>query len=379
MDDRIGLAGQEEKLRDKFLRLMGKGDLNLALWKAASIGNDTLVEEYCARGAAVNWKNPKYFSYSPLHAASQKGHYKVVYVLIQRGADVNVRAASNESPLHEATHEGHQLIVLLLVLHGAKLSNETNYRMTPIDFAKQNRFLEGVLSLSHEFKSQQAQVEDLRGVLAKQVIQSCCFEVQAKRYTERLDKTVPSLDVAKRSSCKQVQEESKVDHLKSVKELQLELKDVLRLSDTKKRMYAKNIAELQKQITYLEEELAFVKQKLEKSYTENTRIEAFIDESVRSVAHKNALTWSQNESHHASAQTIKWRTLKSRLKDAEDRAYRATLHVERTEKMLKHRDDYVKALELRLSEFCKSENSALQLVGKTRNHVPLTRSVGKTR
>ena len=49
--------------------------------------------------------------FSPLHWACKEGHAKIVELLIQRGARINVTNRGDDTPLHLAAAHGHREIV----------------------------------------------------------------------------------------------------------------------------------------------------------------------------------------------------------------------------------------------------------------------------
>ena len=58
---------------------------------------------------------------TPLHFAATNGHVSMVKLLVERGADVNVKSQWGQTPLHYAAGEGHVAMVKLLVELGAEV------------------------------------------------------------------------------------------------------------------------------------------------------------------------------------------------------------------------------------------------------------------
>ncbi|XP_064651770.1 oxysterol-binding protein-related protein 1-like [Lineus longissimus] len=79
--------------------------------------NDTSVADVNCRG---NNKSNK--GWTPLHLASYFGHYDVVKVLTNHGADVNVINDSGDTPLHKAAYTARVELVTLLLQHDADVS-----------------------------------------------------------------------------------------------------------------------------------------------------------------------------------------------------------------------------------------------------------------
>jgi hypothetical protein len=88
-----------------------------------------------------------------LHVASSKGHAEVVYLLLQRNADVNIRDNTDDwkwTPLHFASGDGHAKVVALLLDHGADINAQSTRHSTPLKFASCYGHLEVVrLLLAH--------------------------------------------------------------------------------------------------------------------------------------------------------------------------------------------------------------------------------------
>ena len=87
---------------------------------AALAGHSDFVALLLDRGADINIRNKG--GLTALHAAAYGGHVDVVELLIERDAAVN---ESNNfyhmSPLHAAAEEGHKEVVELLVAKGADI------------------------------------------------------------------------------------------------------------------------------------------------------------------------------------------------------------------------------------------------------------------
>ena len=48
--------------------------------------------------------------WTPLHEACNRGHYKIVRVLLKAGADVNAKGLEGDTPLHDAASNGHMKV-----------------------------------------------------------------------------------------------------------------------------------------------------------------------------------------------------------------------------------------------------------------------------
>jgi len=78
-----------------------------------------------------------FFFRTPLHRAAASSNAKLVQLLIDAGADVNVQNTVGATPLHVAVTEADETcleIVELLLYNGASLSRRTIDHKKPIDF-----------------------------------------------------------------------------------------------------------------------------------------------------------------------------------------------------------------------------------------------------
>ena len=92
------------------------------------------------KGANVNVKDAD--GDTPLKSAAYAGHKEIVELLIAYGADVNLkhslpsdRTLEADTPLHEATGENHKEIVELLIANGADVNARNDFGSTPLDYA----------------------------------------------------------------------------------------------------------------------------------------------------------------------------------------------------------------------------------------------------
>ena len=77
------------------------------------------------RNINVNMKDD-WTGWTPLNWAALKGHVEIARLLLQNGAEVNVRDSLDRTPLHYAALFGHVDILHLLVENGADLEAQNN-------------------------------------------------------------------------------------------------------------------------------------------------------------------------------------------------------------------------------------------------------------
>jgi ankyrin repeat protein len=114
---------------------------------AAFIGDLEAMKQGLAGGADPNTKDPQSGS-TLLATAALMGHTEVVALLLEHGADVNVRSKDGGTALHAAAFLGRAETVKLLLDKGADSSLRSNIGGTAIDGAKMNWLItKGILGM----------------------------------------------------------------------------------------------------------------------------------------------------------------------------------------------------------------------------------------
>jgi len=106
-----------------------------ALIEAASHGHMEIVKLLVDRGADVNMKGEAW--YGPLHAASAGGYVEIVELLLDHGADVNI--FHHDKPLHYAAKNGHIRVAEILLARGANVNARGMDESTPLGSAVAHR------------------------------------------------------------------------------------------------------------------------------------------------------------------------------------------------------------------------------------------------
>jgi len=107
------------------------------LIEAADNGHLNVVKLLIEKGADVNLKGEAW--YGPLHAAAAKGHIEVVKILLENGADVNI--FHQNKPLHYAAMNGHIEVARILLAHGADINAKGTDEAAPLHTAVSNNRL----------------------------------------------------------------------------------------------------------------------------------------------------------------------------------------------------------------------------------------------
>ncbi|XP_019620043.1 PREDICTED: ankyrin repeat domain-containing protein 17-like [Branchiostoma belcheri] len=102
------------------------------LMEAASGGYAEVGRVLLDKGADVNAAPVPSSRDTALTIAADKGHYKFCELLIQRGAQIDVRNKKGNTPLWLAANGGHLDVVQLLVSAGADKDAEDNRKITPL-------------------------------------------------------------------------------------------------------------------------------------------------------------------------------------------------------------------------------------------------------
>ena len=107
----------------------------IQLHYCAEMGLTTSVKRLLSiRNINVNVKDD-YRGDTPLHYAAENGHIEIARLLLQNGADLNVRSNRGRTPLHLAAENGNVDILHLLVENGVDLEVQANNGSRTLHFA----------------------------------------------------------------------------------------------------------------------------------------------------------------------------------------------------------------------------------------------------
>lgn len=111
----------------QFIQLPEEG-----LWHAARIGDIPAMKRYIAEGADVNAPDDD-LNLSPLVWSASHGQTEAARLLIENGADVNMKDGKRSTPLHSAAVFGRAGVAKLLLENGADFQARNDDGATPAD------------------------------------------------------------------------------------------------------------------------------------------------------------------------------------------------------------------------------------------------------
>ena len=122
----------------------------MSIQEAASAGNVGEVKKQLAWGVNPNSRT-FWYKRSPLHTSAAYGRTRVVKLLLENGANVNIRNEGGETPLHYATGHGHINVMKVLLENGANVSEKGTGCGTPLQWAAgSGRIKEAKLLLAYD-------------------------------------------------------------------------------------------------------------------------------------------------------------------------------------------------------------------------------------
>jgi ankyrin repeat protein len=118
---------------------------------AAYFGHPTIVEFLLKNGADVKLAARNAQKVTALHAGASRGGAEIVKLLLEAGADPNVKQERGFVPLHSAAANGNAAVVELLLKHGAHPDAKAEDGKTPADMATEG----GHKDLAEKLRKQQ--------------------------------------------------------------------------------------------------------------------------------------------------------------------------------------------------------------------------------
>jgi ankyrin repeat protein len=111
---------------------------------ACYFGHFEVAEYLVKAGAPLNSASHNQLKAAPVQSATAAGHEKIVKMLLENGADPNVREQCGYTPLHAAAQNGNEAMIRTLLYGGADLSLKGNDGKLPLDLAAEAGHTEAV-------------------------------------------------------------------------------------------------------------------------------------------------------------------------------------------------------------------------------------------
>lgn len=109
---------------------------------AAYFGHEKLCRLLISRGAEVNVPASNGFNVFPIHSAVSARSFAITEMLLEAGAEVNVKQQAGFTALHAAAQLGEIEIIILLLEHGAEVNTRMEGGKLPADLAAEKGFTE---------------------------------------------------------------------------------------------------------------------------------------------------------------------------------------------------------------------------------------------
>jgi ankyrin repeat protein len=107
---------------------------------ACYFGQREVARYLILKGAEVNLPSNNGFNVFPIHSAVAGNYVDIAKLLIENGANVNVKQQAGVTPLHSAAQNGNIDMLILLLEHGADLNVRMEGGKLPADLAREKGF-----------------------------------------------------------------------------------------------------------------------------------------------------------------------------------------------------------------------------------------------
>ena len=109
---------------------------------AAYFGNEDVTRYFLLNGSDPNIPSQNGYNVFPIHSAIANNHIIIVKMLLESGANVNVKQMAAVTPLHSAAKNGNIELIILLLEAGADITVEMEGGKIPADLAAEQGFAE---------------------------------------------------------------------------------------------------------------------------------------------------------------------------------------------------------------------------------------------
>ncbi|WP_214070004.1 ankyrin repeat domain-containing protein [Mucilaginibacter sp. dw_454] len=109
---------------------------------ACYFGQFEVARYLVLKGADVNQPSNNGFNVFPLHSAAAGSYNNIARMLIENGAQVNIKQQAGATPLHSAAQTGNLELLILLLENGAEVNARMEGGKLPADLAREKGFNE---------------------------------------------------------------------------------------------------------------------------------------------------------------------------------------------------------------------------------------------
>ena len=109
---------------------------------ACYFGHYEIARYLILKGAEVNMPSNNGFNVFPIHSAAASNYTDIAALLIESGANVNVKQQAGVTPLHSAAQNGNLDMLILLLEAGAQVNVRMEGGKLPADLAREKGFVE---------------------------------------------------------------------------------------------------------------------------------------------------------------------------------------------------------------------------------------------
>ncbi len=107
---------------------------------ACYFGQYEVARYLVLKGADVNLPSKNGFNVFPLHSAAAGNYTDIARMLVENGAQVNIKQQAGSTPLHTAAQTGNLELLILLLENGAQTDARMEGGKLPADLAREKGF-----------------------------------------------------------------------------------------------------------------------------------------------------------------------------------------------------------------------------------------------
>jgi ankyrin repeat protein len=115
---------------------------------ACYFGQYEIAHLLVVKGADVNMPSNNGFKVYPIHSAAAGNHTDIASLLIEAGANINVKQEAGVTPIHSAAQHGNLDMLILLLENNADVNIRMEGGKLPADLAREKGFIEIAEALS---------------------------------------------------------------------------------------------------------------------------------------------------------------------------------------------------------------------------------------